>query len=275
MPVGSRRPRNDDSGRIRGCRRGTTWICATAIACAVGVAAPVLPALGALKATVSDDATLLTLINQDRISGGLGAVTINGPLSAIAQTQAEAMASSGRLYQNPDFPADVPAANAAGENVGYGATAAQVEAAFVASPPHQAVLMDPAYRLVGIGTAPSSLGLMVVEEFVDTVGSLSAPAAPAAPAQTPAPAPVVAITKAPLPPVESVPAVKPAAKPVAAPAVQAPVQKPSPSPSPPPPPPPPPAPVAAPPPPPPPPTINIALYSYMLGWEQWQSSDTP
>ena len=214
-----------------------------AIACAAFLAVPIA---APVAAGLPSDATssLVALINQDRSDHGLGAVSLNGTLSTIAQAQAEAMAAAGRIFQNPAFPADVPDANAAGENVGYGATPDSINAAFVASPEHQANMVNPAYREVGIGSAPSPIGLMVVEDFADQTGSAPVPAPPR---QEPSPAP-------PLP--------KPAPKPVTV----APVTAPAPVVS---------TPSTPPPPPPPPPTIDVALYSRMLQWAQWQATDGP
>jgi hypothetical protein len=195
----------------------------------------------------------LDLINQDRAQHGLGAVSLSGPLSAIAQSQANAMAGARRIFQNPAFPGDVPAANSAGENVGYGPDVDTVHNAFVASPEHQVIIVGPDYRVVGIAVASSPIGLMVVENFVDTAGGAVAPPPPPpppAPKPPPSPKPVILVPAA-----AAVPAAP--AKPV--PAVPAPVQvaalAPTPSPS----------------PLPSPPAFDMALYTRMLQWDQWQT----
>jgi len=222
---------------------------------------PLLPATG----QASGVSQLLDLINQDRAAHGASPVALSSTLNNVAQQQANAMASAGRIFQNPAFPANVAAANSAGENVGYGPDVVTVHNAFVASPEHQVIMIDNKYRYVGIALANSPVGLMVVEEFVDTVGGLSvATTGPVTPASLESPA-------------KSAPAAAPAAPPAPAqpPAPKTAAAPPAAPPSPPPPP-----PVAAaaappapppPPPPPPPPTLDTALYSRMLQWEQWQT----
>ncbi|HWD09978.1 MAG TPA: CAP domain-containing protein [Actinomycetota bacterium] len=233
--------------------RRVRWI-ALALALALMLPEAIL-SLPAHAQTSGDAPALLAMINQDRASAGESPVSLNGTLTAIAQGWAGAMAAAQRISQNPAFPGDVLAANAAGENVGVGPTASAVHDAFVASPPHQAVMTDSSYRIVGIATAPSPVGLMVVEDFADTVGSASLPLP--APATHAAPPP--AAQTAPAKPKTSTPgpaSAPPAARQAVAQALPATVQ------------------AAAPPPAPSPrpaPTIDVALYSRMLQWEQWQA----
>jgi Cysteine-rich secretory protein family len=192
---------------------------------------------------------LLDLINQDRSQHGVAPVSLNAGLDTIAQGQANAMAGARRIYQNAAFPSNVPAANAAGENVGYGPDVDSVHQAFVASPEHQVIIVGRDYHFVGIAVASSPIGLMVVENFVDTPGGAAAPPPP-----PPPPAPPVKRPPPPPRPVVPVAArVQPAPAPVAAPAVVA-------APQPPPPPPAPPAPV-----------IDMGLYVRMLQWDLWQT----
>jgi hypothetical protein len=221
----------------------------------------VLPALPA-RATGEAD-RLLMLINQDRAGAGLAPVARSAPLDAIALAHAQSMASAGKIFQNGSFPTNVPGANAAGENVGNGPSIDTVHTEFVASPEHQRNIVDPAYHLVGIGVVRSPVGTMVVENFVDGVGGplLMSPASMPAPAAAARPPVAQAPVQLPVPGLNRVPAVSKPAAPA------------------PPPPPPPPAPkvAAAPPPPPPPPppapTIDVALYTRMLSWAEWQAPD--
>ena len=216
------------------------------------------PALG----QASTVGHMLELINQDRAQHGVGPVALNAGLDGIAQSQAQAMAAAHRIFQNPAFPGNVPNANAAGENVGVGPDVDSVHAAFVASPEHQVILVDPAYRYVGIGLASSSLGLMVAEEFVDQAsgGSLAPPPPPPPPPppapRAPPPLVPVSIPQPAVAPPKLAPVAPVAAPAAPAPAVPAPEATPSPAPQ---------------PPPPPPPTFDVALYARMLQWEQWQT----
>lgn len=233
-------------------RRRNAWCralgsaCLTSLVFVTSIAVPLTPASG----QVAPVAQLLDLINQDRAQHGAGPVALDASLNAIAQGQANAMAAARRIFQNAAFPGNVPSANAAGENVGYGPDADAVHNAFVASPEHQAIIVGSAYRLVGIAVASSPIGLMIVENFVDTTGGgVVAPPPPPVWKAPPPPKPAVVVHAAAVPaaPVQPAPAAA---------APQAPAS---------------PAPVAAPPPPPPAPTFDMALYARMLQWDQWQT----
>jgi hypothetical protein len=240
-------------------RRRNVWCralgsaCLTSLVFVTTVAVPPTPASG----QAAPVAHLLELINQDRAQHGAGPVALNASLNAIAQGQANTMAGARRIFQNPAFPGNVPAANASGENVGYGPDVDSVHNAFVASPEHQVIIVGSAYRLVGLAIASSPIGLMVVENFVDTAGGgIVAPPPPPpvwkAPSP-PKPAAVVHAAAVPAAPVPPAPAPDAPKAPASAPAA-----------APPPPPPPPPAP-------PTPPTFDMALYARMLQWDQWQT----
>ena len=225
--------------------------CLASLVFVASVAVPLTPASG----QAAPVAHLLDLINQDRAQHGLGPVALDASLNAIAQGQANAMAGARRIFQNAAFPSNVPAANATGENVGYGPDVDNVHNAFVASPEHQAIIVGSAYRLVGIAVATSPIGLMVVENFVDTTGGgvVALPPPPPVWKAPPPPKPAAAVHAAAVPAAPVPPAPAPAAPPAPAPASA--------------------APVAAPPPPPPPPapTFDVALYTRMLQWDQWQT----
>src|SRR5207247_3734962 len=119
----------------------------------------------------------------------VGPVALNATLNAIAQGQANTMAGARRIFQNPAFPGNVPAAMASGVNVGYGPDIDSVHDAFVASPEHQVIIVGSAYRLVGLAGASSPIGLMVAENFVDTTGGGVVAPPPPPPALTAPPPP--------------------------------------------------------------------------------------
>lgn len=237
-------------------RRRNVWCwalgsaCLTSLVFVTSMAVPPTPAIG----QAAPVAHLLDLINQDRAQHGVGPVALNAGLNAIAQGQANTMAGARRIFQNAAFPGNVPAANASGENVGYGPDVDSVHNAFVASPEHQVIIVGSAYRLVGLAVASSPIGLMVVENFVDTAGGgvVAPPPPPPVWKAPPPPKPAVVVHAAAVPaaPVQPGPAPDAPKAPVSA----------APAPVPPP-----------PPPPPPPPTFDMALYARMLQWDQWQT----
>jgi hypothetical protein len=89
-----------------------------------------------------------------------------------------------------------------GENVGMGGTVDALHVAFVASPKHYDNLVDPAFRLVGIGVVRSATGVMfVAEEFMQLQGPVVASVAPVVAAPAVEAPPAVKIPAAPKAPV--------------------------------------------------------------------------
>lgn len=54
-----------------------------------------------------------------------------------------------------------------GETVGYGGSVEVVHDAFLASPTHRAIILDPDYDCVGVGVEETAQRVWVVYEFVD------------------------------------------------------------------------------------------------------------
>ena len=139
-------------------------------------------------------------INGARASAGLPGLAVAGDLAAVAQGQAQRMAASGTLYHNPNLATEVTGYRLAGENVGYGPSTSAIHAAFMASPPHRANILNTRYTQVGVGVVVDGGGVTWVAEVFRQ--PLSAPApVPVAPAPAPK------LTPKPVPP----PAPKPAA----------------------------------------------------------------
>lgn len=106
---------------------------------------------------------LLTRVNNLRTSLGLAPYTVNGALSAAAQSQAQWMADNSLISHNrPDGSSPRSRASASGypstdvaENI-YGGTNASADAAWtfwVNSPIHYAGLTNSRYQEIGIGSA--------------------------------------------------------------------------------------------------------------------------
>lgn len=92
---------------------------------------------------------MIALINEERIARGLPAVARSALLDSQSQKHSNQMSSRGELYHSD-------AGEWGGECVGMGAPtwAAQVDA-WMASPPHRAIILDPDYIHVGAGGAGS------------------------------------------------------------------------------------------------------------------------
>lgn len=88
---------------------------------------------------------MIALINEERIARGLPAVVRSNLLDYQSQQHSFEMAKEGRLYHSDP-------GKWGGECVGVGSPnwAAQVDA-WMASPPHRAIILDPDYIHAGAG----------------------------------------------------------------------------------------------------------------------------
>lgn len=108
--------------------------------------------------------------NAARVSDGLPALTLNAQLNAVAQAWANKLAAAGVLSHNPALRTQVSDWTVLGENVGMAGDIPSVQAAFMASPPHKANILDPRYTQMGVGSATSiypSCGCQVLWVVVD------------------------------------------------------------------------------------------------------------
>ncbi len=130
----------------------------------------------AIPVSAQDEASgLLGRVNGLRASRGLPAYTLNGTLSAAAQSQAQWMVETGNVsHSRPDGSTPRSRAQAAGyastfvsENI-YGGTNATVDAAWnfwINSSIHFAGLTSPNYQELGIGVAHGAWGSTYVLVF--------------------------------------------------------------------------------------------------------------
>jgi uncharacterized protein YkwD len=175
-------------------------------------AATVAVGIAPARADAGDASRLLSLTNELRSSRGLGSLTVDANLSAVAQRWATTLAAQGVLSHNSSLPSQVTGWKTLGENVGVGGTVDAIHAGFVASPTHLENLVDPAFTRVGFGIVRPDARIFVVEVFMNpattaaagaTPTTTAAPKATAAPvtpaaarpaaATSPAPAPAVAV----------------------------------------------------------------------------------
>jgi hypothetical protein len=169
-------------------------------------------------ASESDEAYFVQAINNVRAARGLPALAVDGQLTAVARTWSTHMDADGTLSHNPSLSGQVSGWRTLGENVGTGSTLDSIENAFENSPHHFENMVDPSYRLIGVGVVHDSDGTYwVTEDFKQPSGS-AAPAAAPAPrpaAPKPAPAPRPAPRPAPAPVAHAAAPVHAAAAPVA------------------------------------------------------------
>jgi len=143
-------------------------------------------------AASASDATLatqsLTLVNADRTSRGLPALTSDPTLTSIAAGWSDHLLALGTLVHNVGLGSEIsPGWTRWGENIGYGPSPQAVETAFMNSPPHRANILGD-YNLIGVGAARRSDGtVFVTVDFENRpVGSAaSTGAAPTCPSVNP------------------------------------------------------------------------------------------
>lgn len=95
-----------------------------------------------VSANAEARAQVMQLVNQQRADYGLSPLASNSSLFDSAQKWSAQMSAEGRMYHSGHAP----------ENVAWGySTAAQVVAAWMASPGHRANILDPGSTLAGVG----------------------------------------------------------------------------------------------------------------------------
>ena len=142
-------------------------------------------------------ADLASLVNGQRVGGGLVALQLDPKAAAIAQARAETLAATDVLsHTGPDGRTVFDAIRASGINW-YGAgevlvwnnypteadSTAQAVAAWLASPPHRSIIMSADYNYVGFGAAVSPASgnryyAGVLLKASDTTGGWAKAAAP-------------------------------------------------------------------------------------------------
>lgn len=109
----------------------------------------------------------LQLLNQDRTSRGVPALGSHGQLDAKAQAWAERLARENRIYHSNLSSGITACWRSLGENVGYGSSVAQVQAAYMNSSPHRANILNRSFDRVGVGVAYNGSRVFTVQVFMD------------------------------------------------------------------------------------------------------------
>ena len=147
------------------------------IASAVQLAST-MPAHAFEPAAESD---FLARINSLRASVGVGPLTMDANLTGVARNWSAQMSGGTGLAHNPNLRSIIDGITSMwrklGENVGWGTSVAQLHDALVNSPHHYANLVDPDFRVVGIGVIVKGAEMWVTEDFLagPTGGSTPTP----------------------------------------------------------------------------------------------------
>lgn len=147
-------------------RRIFTLLTSAAIAASVLPSSLATSAQGTtLSYSVANERSMVNLTNQDRIRHGLRAYRTSSELARVARSQAMRMATTNRLYHNPQLRYAVTSYRWVGENVGYSPNSGSLEKAFMASPAHRANILNRKYTQIGIGAVVVNGRLWVSEVF--------------------------------------------------------------------------------------------------------------
>ena len=123
-----------------------------------------------------DEAAMLTLVNRERTSRGLGALTLNTGARSVARDYSARMLREGyfsHIDNDGHNPFDRLTAGrvefgAAGENLALAPNLQRAHNGLMNSPGHRRNILSPNYRTVGIGIIDAgAYGIMVSQEFTD------------------------------------------------------------------------------------------------------------
>jgi uncharacterized protein YkwD len=105
----------------------------------------------------SQEHHLLSHVNSTRVAHGRAPLASNDALVQRARSFAAQLAREGRL-RHSDLRTLRASYSKSGENVGRGSSIQSIAGAFVKSPAHRAIMLDPSFTQVGMGTARAANG---------------------------------------------------------------------------------------------------------------------
>jgi hypothetical protein len=111
------------------------------------------------------ESTLAADINQERISRGLGALSVSPDLVAWGEHHSADMAAAGRPYHDKNIQSQVQGWQELGDNVGSGPDADHLHQGFMNSQIHRDEILHPSYTQVGVGAFWAGNVLYVTEVF--------------------------------------------------------------------------------------------------------------
>jgi uncharacterized protein YkwD len=136
--------------------------------------APPTPPVTTPAPSVSDtyESDVVAATNVERTSRSLVPLTPQACVDSYAEAQAQRMASENRMYHQDLGPVMADCGlRMTGENVAYGFRDGKtVTAGWMASPGHRANILEPGYRLLGVGAAQSAGGVWYSAQVFGTNG---------------------------------------------------------------------------------------------------------
>ncbi|MHB8511396.1 MAG: CAP domain-containing protein [Actinomycetota bacterium] len=136
--------------------------------------------------TVSMEQQFFDLVNHERTSRGMSALSYNSKLTQYARSHSNDMESQGQLYHNQSelesqqFADDMGHPTMIGENVGEGPSVDWIHNAFMNSSEHRSNILEPRYTSIGIGVSYSSKDstIWVTEDFIRGGSTVTRPSFP-------------------------------------------------------------------------------------------------
>ncbi len=160
-------------------------------------------------------------VNGARSGRGLGTLSTDGELTAIARRWSQRMANDNRLSHNPNLSREVTQDwEKLAENVGVGPSVEDIHNAFMNSAPHRANILDGALTHIGVGVVVDPSGQIWVTQVFMRLRGGGGGAAP--PTTTAAPPPTTTTTRPRATTTTGAPAPAPAPSPTPAPTPTAP-----------------------------------------------------
>lgn len=128
----------------------------------------------AFAVDASAEARMLQLVNRDRAANGVGPLSLDPSLSAIARAHSADMVQNGFFSHNsPTTGGPEERLNRSGvswrayaENVSYNSSVDASQASLMKSPAHRQNLLNPTYDTIGIGIVRGSNALFVTQVFI-------------------------------------------------------------------------------------------------------------
>jgi len=151
-------------------RRGTIPLVAVVGLLFVGAGA----AVAETSPGAEDD--FVARIANERVTAGLAGYAVAPDLVDVARRHAEEMARQDRLFHNPRLATDVKDWDSVGENVGKGATVAEIHRAFMESSTHRSEILSRRFTQVGVGVVERDGVIWVAQVFRQPSSPAPAPA---------------------------------------------------------------------------------------------------
>jgi uncharacterized protein YkwD len=114
----------------------------------------------------SDEHTFISLLNGERTSRGLRALSVQSDLTAIARRHADRMAASNAIFHNTSLASQVRGWRVIAENVGRGRRVGAIHDGFMGSSVHRSNILYPGFNQIGVGVAYSDGKIYVSQVFV-------------------------------------------------------------------------------------------------------------